>query len=69
MNHNSSATKNCSYSVTVRNYMGEGFPEGPIEEVIFENAEAACSVSISGIKISRKLPTKPKKPIIVRHFP
>jgi hypothetical protein len=49
--------------------MGEGFPEGPIEEVIFENAEAACSVSISGIKISRKLPTKPKKPIIVRHFP
>lgn len=71
MNHSSSATKNCSYSVTVtvRNYMGEGFPDGPIEEVIFENAEAACSVTISGIKIPRKLPTKPKKPIIVRHFP
>ena len=71
MNYSPAAGQNCTYSVnvTVRNYMGEGLPDGAIEEVLFERPEAACSTSISAIRIPRKLPVRAKRPFIVRHYP
>lgn len=70
-NHNPSISSSCSYAVTVtvKSYMGEDLPDGPIEEVTFSDAEAACSTSFSRIKVPRKLPIRIKKPIIVRPHP
>lgn len=71
MNYLPAAGQNCTYSVnvTVRSYMGEGLPDGAIEEVIFERPEAACSTSISTIRIPRKLPVRAKRPFMIRHYP
>lgn len=65
-NHIKSVVESCSYAmtVTVRNYMGEEFPEGPIQEITISESEAACS--ISQLRVPRKI--KLKKKIIVR-FP
>jgi hypothetical protein len=71
MNYSPAAGQHCTYSVsvTVRSFMGEELPDGPIEEVIFERPEAACSTSISAIKIPRKLPVRARRPFIVRYNP
>ncbi len=69
--HSPSANRHCSYSVTVKmkNYMGEEMPEGPIQEIDFENPVAACSITLSGLKLPIKV--RLKKPIIIKppHFP
>ncbi len=64
-NNSPAAGQNCSFSVTVRvrSYMGEEIPDGPIEEVSFESPEAACSTTISRIRIPHKVPAPIKKPI------
>ena len=71
MNHSPAADQSCSYSVTVKvkSYMGEEMLDGPIEEVTFENPEAACSTSISRFRVPIKKPVRVKRPIIVRHYP
>ncbi|MBA2405354.1 MAG: hypothetical protein H0V66_11330 [Bdellovibrionales bacterium] len=71
LNHSPSAVQHCTYSitVTVKSYMGEDLPDGPIEEVTFSDAEAACSYSITGLKVPKKIRIKPKKQIIVRRYP
>lgn len=70
MNHSPSAIQHCTYSVTVtvRSYMGEEFPDGPIEEVTFSAPEAACSTSLSGLKVPKKIKLKLRKKIIIRRF-
>lgn len=58
--HSPSALKHCSYAVTVTHtyFMGDGLPEGPIEDVSFASPEIACSTSIGAIRIPRKVPMK-----------
>lgn len=70
-NHNPSIVSSCSYAVTVtvKTYMGEDLPDGPIEQVTFSDAEAACSTSSMRIKVPRKIPIRIKKPIIVKPHP
>lgn len=62
--------KHCSYTVTVKvkSYIGDSIPDGPIEEVTFEAPLAACSTSVSGIKIPRPIPIRIKKPVIIKPF-
>ena len=66
--HVKSIVESCSYAVTVsvRSYMGEEWPEGPIQEVIFDDGEIACSTS--QIRVPRKVPFK-KKRIVKFPFP
>ena len=67
-NHVKSIVESCSYAmtVTVRNYMGEEFPEGPIQEITISESEAACS--ISQLRVPRKIKFK-RKQIIRFPFP
>ena len=71
MNHSPSALSHCTYNVTVTHtvYIGNDLPDGPMEDVAFSSATAACSTSIIGRKIPRKLPYRIKKPILARPFP
>lgn len=64
--HVKSAVESCSYAMTVsvRTYMGEDFPDGPIETVDFTAEEAACS--IKGIRLPKKVILRSKP---IRRFP
>ncbi len=59
--HKKSVVESCSYAVTVtlKYYMGEGFPDGPIMEVLFSDGEAACS--ISQVRLPKKIILKKRR--------
>jgi len=65
LGHKPSATSECSYEVTVthRMYIGADLPDGPMEDVSFSDATAACSTSSSRFRVIRKIPIKLKNPI------
>ncbi len=69
-NHVKSAVESCTYAVnvTVKTYMGEEMPDGPIEEVIFEEGEATCSISFSRVRLPKKI-KQYRKPMIKKPFP
>lgn len=60
MNHTSSALKDCKYSsvVTIKAYIGNDLPTGPMEDISISEQEATCTT----FKLL-------KKPVIVRPFP
>ncbi len=58
--HSPSLIKHCTYSVTVTQttYMGNGIPHGPLDDVSFSAPAAACSTSISAIRVPRRVPLR-----------
>jgi hypothetical protein len=69
LGHKPSAFSECSYEVTVthRMYIGSDVPDGPMEEVSFSDATAACSTH-SGLRRVRKIPPRVKIPIRLAHL-
>lgn len=63
--HSPNLKTQCSYElvVTSRVYMGDGIPDGAIEDISFSSATAACSTSSSRLRIPRKIPLR-LKPVI-----
>ncbi len=69
LEHNKSTTSQCSYEVTVVHtvYIGSDTPDGPVENVEFLDATAACSTSSSGAfrRIPRRIPVPLKVPRLI----
>jgi len=65
LEHNKSATSQCSYEVTVVHtvYIGNDVPAGPVENVEYLDATAACSTSASSFRRIRKIPATVKIPV------
>jgi hypothetical protein len=68
LEHVKSATSICSYDVTVVHtvYIGNDIPSGPVENVEFLDATAACSTSSGGFRrIPRRIPIPFKVPRLI----
>jgi hypothetical protein len=69
LEHRPKVSEECSNAITVRirSYMGDGLPDGPMEEVEFISPELACSTS-SGpyIRLRRRMPVRIPRPVIIR---
>jgi hypothetical protein len=66
-----SVLKKCQNSVvvSVKLYIGNAIPDGPVEDINFSDAQTSCTSQIQRIPIIRKLPLRIQKPIIVKGFP
>lgn len=71
MTNPSSALKKCQYSVivSVKLYIGNEAPDGPVEEINFSGPQTSCSVQYLRIPVIRKLPLRIQKPRVLRGFP
>lgn len=67
----SSKVKSCTYSVNVvhKTYVGEGVPEGAIEEVTFPSGTVSCSKKSNGARVSASVPEIIPRPVVVRPLP
>jgi|GEM_PF-5897227 len=68
LEHQKSASTQCSYEVTVVHtvYIGSGTPAGAVENVEFLDPAAACSTSIGSLRrIPRRIPVPLKVPRLI----